>query len=227
MAKFFRTIFGILLIPAALGVGQAFYSEIREISLFSGTLHILERGVLAYLLLHVFLVKPIYLYVLGHESVHVLAAWLCGGHVVSFNVTPSGGNVETSKTNFFIELAPYFVPIYTLLSGVAYVVLRSLGREGPAVSAVFLFLIGFTLAFHFVMTTEVLKLKQPDIMKSGIIFSSIIIFTLNLLVVILVFSPVFDLSLGGFFEGAYTNTAELYRKIYSKAVMIANGELFW
>lgn len=216
--KIFRTLLGLCLLPIALGIGKAFFLEISNISLFSGALHILERGVLVYLLVHVFLVKPIYLYVLGHECVHVVAAWLCGGHVVSFNVSPSGGEVVTSKTNFFIELSPYFVPIYTLLTGITFVIFRMMDIQGPKISAIFLFLIGFTLAFHFVMTVEVLKLKQPDIMRSGIVFSGVVIFTLNLVVIMLVFCPIFDLSLGNFFRETYARTSNIYINVWSQIV---------
>ena len=64
--------------------------------------------------MHILVFKLTYLYTLGHEAIHVIATWLCGGHVTSFSVSKWGGNVSTSKTNFFIELSPYFVPIYTV-----------------------------------------------------------------------------------------------------------------
>ena len=103
-SKIFKTLIGLCLLPAAIGTWQAFYSSISSLSLLSGALKILEMGILLYLLFHVIVIRPVYLYVLGHEFVHVIATWLCGGKVVSFNVTPAGGSVVTSKTNFFIEL---------------------------------------------------------------------------------------------------------------------------
>ena len=102
--KLFRTFLGIVLIPIAIGTGKAFYTAISDISIFSNVLFLLERGMLFYLLFHVFVIRPVYLYVLGHEFVHVLATWICGGKVVSFNVSPSGGNVVTSKTNFWEKM---------------------------------------------------------------------------------------------------------------------------
>ncbi len=228
IAKFFKTLIGLLLIPVAIGTGKAFYSLISNISLFSGTLHILERGVLAYLLFHVLIFRPAYLYVLGHEAVHVLATWLCGGKVVSFNISPSDGNVVTSKSNFFIELSPYFVPLYTILLGPAFLVLRAMGMNGPKVSAVFVFLVGLTLAFHFVMTTEVLKLHQPDIIKSGLVFSLVLIFVFNLVIIMAVFSPIFDnLSFLEFLQQSASNTGELYRDLYSKTLGFVNTLELW
>jgi hypothetical protein len=217
--KFLRTLIGILLIPVAIGTGEAFYALISNINLVSGVLRLLERGVLLYLLFHVIVIRPVYIYVLGHEFVHVLAAWLCGGKVVSFNVSPSGGNVATSKTNFFIELSPYFVPIYTILLGPIFLLLKATGKEPPHMTAIFVFLVGVTLAFHFVMTSEVLRMQQPDIMKSGLIFSLVLIFVGNLIVVMAVFCPIFDnLSFVGFIKDSASNSAGIYCSLYDRGL---------
>ncbi len=192
LSKTLKTIIGLLLFPLAIGTAKAFYGQISGIGMFSGILHMLERGVLVYLLFHVIVMRPVYIYVLGHELVHVFATWMCGGHVVSFKVTPSGGNVVTSKTNFFIELSPYFVPIHTIFLGIIFIVLRAIGKGVPYMSDMFVFLIGFTMALHFIMTAEVLKVEQSDILKSGFVFSIILIFLANLLITMAVFSPMFD-----------------------------------
>ena len=228
MSKFLRTLFGILLIPAAIGTGQAFYQNISNISIFSDSLHIIERGILSYLLMHTFIFKPIYIYVLGHELVHVLATWVCGGSVVAFHVTPSGGNVVTSKTNFFIELSPYFVPLYTILLGLCFWLFQLSGNGSVKASGVFLFLVGFTLAFHFVMTSEALRLQQDDVMKSGIIFSFVIIFISNLIIVSGVFAPVFSsISFTEFFKDSVSGSGELYTTIYEGILQFIERNKFW
>ncbi|MEA3490221.1 MAG: hypothetical protein U9R44_07820 [Candidatus Omnitrophota bacterium] len=226
-AKLLKTLIGIFAIPVAIGTGRAFYLLISGISVFSGTLHVLERGLLAYLLFHVLIMRPAYIYVLGHETMHVIATWLCGGKVISFNVTPSGGNVVTSKTNFFIELSPYFVPIYTVLLGPVYFALRAMDKQFPHMSLVFIFLIGVTLAFHFVMTSEVIRLRQPDIVKSGLLFSLVLIFVGNLVIVMAVFCPLFDLSFTGFIKKAALNSAEIYRLVYGNVLEFVNTNKIW
>ena len=227
ISRFFKTIVGILAIPLALGVAKAFYTMISGISLVSSTLNVLERGVLAYLLLHVLVLRPVYVYVLGHETVHVLATWLCGGKVVSFNVTPSGGNVVTSKTNFFIELSPYFVPLYTILLGVVYFILSVANKEFTHMTLYFIFLVGVTLTFHFVMTSEVLRLQQPDIMKSGIVFSLVLILVGNLVITMAVFSPLFDLSFVGFIKSSGQNSWDIYREIYANVAEFVRVNKIW
>ncbi|MFH1553166.1 MAG: hypothetical protein ABID83_05995 [Candidatus Omnitrophota bacterium] len=207
---------------------MAFYAQISGVGSYSSVLNVLEKGVLAYLLFHVLVIRPAYLYVLGHECVHVIATWLCGGKIVSFSVTPSGGSVVTSKTNFFIELSPYFVPIYTILLGPAFLFLRAAGKGSPFLSVVFVFFVGVTLAFHFVMTSEVIRLRQPDIVRSGLIFSLILIFICNLVIIMAVFCPLFDdLSFVSFIKSAWINSAEIYRVAYAETIAFINTHKTW
>ncbi|MFH1837301.1 MAG: hypothetical protein ABH862_04245 [Candidatus Omnitrophota bacterium] len=216
--KFFRTIIGLLFVPVAIGTAKAFGAAISQISFLNGVFHILERGTLVYLLFHVLVARPIYLYVLGHETVHVLATWICGGKIVSFNVTPSGGNVSTSKTNFFIELSPYFVPLYTIIIGIIFAFLRMIDKVPVFLPEMLLFMIGLSLAFHLVMTAEALKIRQPDIVKSGMVFSFVLIFVCNLVVVIAVFAPIFsDISFTNFIRQAYDGSIDVYRDLYARS----------
>ncbi|MCK4851531.1 MAG: hypothetical protein KAS86_00300 [Candidatus Omnitrophica bacterium] len=213
--NFFKTTTGLLLVPVAIATARAFYLQISSLSGFSNALLILERGVFSYLLFHVLVMRPVYLYVFGHEIVHVLATWMCGGRVESFNAGRSGGNVATSKTNFFIELSPYFVPFYTLLLGPVFMLIRAMIKFAPDLSSVFLFLVGFTLAFHFVMTTEVLKMKQPDIVRSGIVLSFVVIFVFNLIITLAVFCPFFStLSFLTFIKSIAAYSAQVYVLIF-------------
>lgn len=217
LVRIIRTIFGILLLPLAFAAGKAFFASISSISIYSDSLRLLERGALAYLVFHIFVWRPAYIYVWGHEFVHVIATWICGGKIQDFKVGPEGGGVITSKTNFFIELSPYFVPIYTLLLGPLYLGLKLFSVDIPNLSEIFLFAIGVTLAFHFVMTSEVLRIQQPDILKSGYTFSFVLIFTGNIILTMLVFAPAFGVSLPGFFVDLYTTGADCYRIAYEKA----------
>jgi len=222
-SRFLKTILGILLLPVAVGAAKSFYGAIADIGFDSNLFHLFERGVLVYLVFHIFIAKPVYLYVLGHELTHVAATWISGGSVVSFNVTPRGGSVVTSKTNFFIELSPYFVPIYTLLLGPIFWALKTMGKEPPFMSAVFVFLIGVTLAFHFVMTSEALRLRQSDVGKSGIIFSLVLIFIGNLIVVMAVFCPFFsNLSFIAFIKSTAADSFNIYNGIYTKILEFVN-----
>src|SRR5437867_2587923 len=72
-------------------------------------------GYALWLVVFVFLPKPMRTYILGHELTHALWALVMGARVSGLSVKKTGGQVKTSKTNWFITLAPYFFPFYAVL----------------------------------------------------------------------------------------------------------------
>jgi len=183
-----KFIIAVLAIPIAAGISMAFYNNVILIKELAGMLKFLLWGAAGYVFLHIIFYRPTYLYVLGHEAVHAGISWLFGGKIKSFKVSEEGGSVGTTKTNAVIELGPYFVPIYAIIISVIYfVIAASYNING----SVFIFLIGFTLAFHMVSTIEVMKIRQPDIMKSGYFFSIVMVFVLNIIVISFIFALLF------------------------------------
>ncbi|MCX5679220.1 MAG: hypothetical protein NTZ95_00865 [Candidatus Omnitrophica bacterium] len=203
-----KFVIGILAIPVAIGTTQAFYNNILLISELASSLNLFIWGIVAYVVLHLLFYKPTFLYVLGHEAVHAGTSWIMGGKVKEFKVSKEGGAVTTDKTNVLVELSPYFVPIYAIVIAVIYfVVAASYNING----ATFVFLIGFTLAFHIISTIEVMKIRQPDIVKSGYIFSIIFVYVLNIAVISFIFSllfPAFKVKV--FFTDAWISSGRMY-----------------
>ena len=206
-----KFLIGILSIPIAVGVTAAFYKNFVLITTLSGSLPLFFWGIVAYTILHLLFYKPTYMYVLGHEAVHAGIAWIFGGKIRSFKVSEKGGSVGTDKSNIIIELSPYFVPIYAIIIAVIYFVVASSYRiNGSA----FIFLIGFTLAFHMILTIEVMKIRQPDIVKSGYFFSIILVYVFNVIVISLMFSMIFpDFSAKRFFIDSWVLSKGAYLAI--------------
>lgn len=125
---------------------------------------------------------PVRTYVLGHELTHALWGLAFGGRASGLKVGSRGGSVRITKSNVLIILAPYFFPFYTFL-----VLLAAFGtwvfvRPLPLVP-LWTFLLGFTWAFHVLFTLETLAQKQPDVQEYGRLFSWVLIFAVNLLIV--------------------------------------------
>lgn len=178
---------GILLLPFAVSVSMAASYQIKSAAGFSREGIYFLYGVGAYFLFHIFIWKPSWVYVLGHELAHVLAVWICGGRVKSFRIHRRGGEVYTTKDNVFISLAPYYFPTYTIVVSVIYFAgVLFMNFSFPRL--VLFALLGITLAFHLVMTSEFIRIKQPDILKTGYIFSLITIYIVNILILGSVFS---------------------------------------
>lgn len=183
-----KFVIGVLIIPVAAGATAAFYQNLLLIKELAGCMRFFLIGIASYTVLHILFYKPTYLYVLGHEAVHAGIAWLFGGKIKSFKVSEEGGSVATDKTNIVIELSPYFIPIYAIIITVVYFVIAS---SYTINGSIFVFLIGFALAFHLISTIEVMKMRQPDIMKSGQFFSVVLIYCINVVVISLIFGLIF------------------------------------
>ena len=212
LTLFIKLIIGILALPLTYGVTAAFYGNFILIKELAASLSYFIWGIAGYVILHLLFYKPTYLYVLGHESVHAGLAWVFGGKIKSFKVSEEGGSVGTDKSNFVIELGPYFIPIYAIIITVIYfVVASSYNISG----GLFVFLIGFTLAMHMISTIEVMKIRQPDIVKSGYLFSIALVYILNIVVISFIFSLMFQtFSMHKFFIDLWDQSKYIYIAVY-------------
>ncbi len=143
-------------------------------------------GAVSWLGVYMLLPKPMWIYVFGHEFTHAIWTWLCGGRVKGMKVSANGGYVYVTKDNFLITLAPYFFPLYALaVAGGFALGNRFWGWSGVVPEAVFHMLLGAAYAFHVTLTAHIMQTRQPDITSQGWLFSMVIIFLGNALVLLL------------------------------------------
>ena len=208
---------GLVILPVCAASTLAFYDQIGNISSpatrYSWYFFL---GIGSYLFIHIFFPKLNWLYVLGHESMHAMAAWLTGGKVKGIKVSGKGGHVKADKSNFFILLAPYLIPAYSLLVLVIFFVCSLFIDVGPWQST-FFFLIGLTFCFHLIMTLEILKTEQTDLLESGYLFSMELIYLVNLTILMVFLQAVApQLSLLEYLKVSASKTAELFLLGYEK-----------
>jgi len=212
-----KILLGIISLPVCIGVSISLYEQLNQIDAISYyNQRYLIIGAVTYLVIHAAFFKPSYLYILSHELMHVLATWLSGGRVISFKVSPQGGSVGTSKSNLFIALAPYFFPFYTIVAAILFYMASSFLKIDVPKEAL-LFLIGFTLTFHIILTIDFLKIRQTDLLHAGYLFSICLIYVVNLIIIGFIFSLLFDK--GGFFEfirSSYTASKNIYTGIFDQ-----------
>ena len=203
MANFLRLLTGLALLPACWGVSRAFLDSVLAAAGGSGlsveALSLLG-GIAAFALAWMALSHPVKAYVLGHELTHALWGLLFFARPSDLTVGASGGSVKLSKTNLLITLAPYFFPFYTFVVIVCALVTAAFLRPLPCLP-LWLFLIGFTWAFHVLFTLETLGQRQPDVKAYGRIFSWAFIFLVNVAIVLVwlaAMTPLTFEALGGF-----------------------------
>jgi len=127
--------------------------------------------------------KPMWLYVLGHELTHALWTWLFGGRVKKFKASATGGHVVVDKSNFAIALAPYFFPLYAILVVMLFLAGHWLWNWRHYI-VWFHLLLGAAYAFHVTLNWHILKQNQSDITDQGYLFSAVVIFLGNIVVLL-------------------------------------------
>jgi hypothetical protein len=181
---------GILLLPACAALTMTAWQLTRQLSLgpqalTDSALQAFVGGYVLWLAVFVFLPKPMRTYVLGHELTHALWALMMGARVSGLKVRKTGGQVRTTKTNWLIALAPYFFPFYAMLFMVLFFLAHAIWNFEPYMGLLF-FLVGLGWSFHVTFTLMMLlTAEQPDIHLQGVLFSIVVIYCMNLLVMAL------------------------------------------
>jgi hypothetical protein len=183
--KWVKFIFAIFLLPTCGVLTQTFFTAFARATvtqrLWAGEeFWFFSLGAVLWLIAFFGLPRPILIYVFGHEFTHALWVWLMGGRVSRFRVGPDGGHVVTTKANFWIALAPYFFPIYSILTIAIYGGLSLFLNMQPYGRLLYA-LIGATWAFHFTFTCWMIPKNQTDLTDQGTFFSLVVIYLMNLL----------------------------------------------
>ena len=183
--KWVKFVFAIFLLPICGVLTQTFFTSFARATvtqrLWTGEeFWFFSLGALLWLIAFFGLPRPILIYVFGHELTHALWVWLMGGRVSRFRVSTDGGHVVTTKANFWIALAPYFFPIYSIVAIGIYGALSIFLNMQPYGRLLYA-IIGATWAFHFTFTCWMIPKNQTDLTDQGTFFSLVMIYLMNLL----------------------------------------------
>jgi len=182
--RWLKFIFAIFLLPVCAILTQTFFTVFARATiaqrLWAGQeFWFFSLGAVLWLIAFIGLPRPILLYVFGHELTHALWVWLMGGRVSRFRVGRDGGHVVTNRTNFWIALAPYFFPLYSILAIAIYGLLSIFYNVQPYGRLLYA-VIGATWAFHLTFTCWMIPKNQTDLRDHGTFFSLVVIYLLNL-----------------------------------------------
>jgi hypothetical protein len=183
--RWVKLVFAVFLLPICGVLTQTFFTVFARATvtqrLWTGEeFWFFSLGAILWLIAFFGLPRPILIYVFGHELTHALWVWLMGGRVSQFRVASDGGHVVTTKANFWIALAPYFFPIYSILAIAIYGVLSLFLNMQPYGRLLYA-VIGVTWAFHFTFTCWMIPKNQTDLSDQGTFFSLVVIYLMNLL----------------------------------------------
>jgi len=221
MKKLFKFFIGLAMLPLCWSVSRTLFIHLQSIPAEkSGWVSwAIPVGFAIAVLGFFILPKPFRTYVLAHEMTHAVWGLLMGAKVGKMKIGKNGGHVMLSKSNFIISLAPYFFPFYT---GLVIAVWFTVGCfcDMSAYEPWWLAAVGLTWGFHVTFTVYMLSQRQPDVLENGRLFSYVIIYLANLVLVglwmILVGSPTFAAALTNF----QSETVAAYKQVWIMTVKI-------
>jgi hypothetical protein len=192
--RWLKLLLAILLLPACVALTLTGWRVAGELAgrLDSPVALAFWTGYGLWFAVFLLLPRPTRTYVLGHELTHALWALLMGARVSGLRVGKGGGQVKTSKTNWLIVLAPYFFPFYAMLFIAGFFLVRLCWPLDRYLWVLF-FLVGLGWSFHVTFTlTTLLEVDQPDVRSQGWLFSMVVIYSMNLLVMALTAAALSD-----------------------------------
>jgi hypothetical protein len=217
--RWVKFVFAIFLLPICAILSQTFFTAFARATVtqrfWAGEeFWFFSLGAVLWLIAFFGLPRPILIYVFGHELTHAVWVWLLGGRVSRFRVGRDGGHVVTNKANFWIALAPYFFPLYSILAIAIYGALSLFVNMQPYGRWLYA-VIGVTWAFHFTFTCWMIPKNQTDLSDQGTFFSLVVIYLMNVLllsVMLILASP--QITFAGFGADLLTNLAGFARWIF-------------
>lgn len=183
MPKWAKAILALLLLPACSGTARLLPQVAGAAGDALDVWVPMASGAGCWIVVFLFLPRQTWLYVVGHELTHVVWSWLFGGKVKRFSINKQGGFVVVTRSNFLVALAPYFFPLYAAIIVLVFGTVNCF-LPSPSAVPVFHLLLGAAYAFHVTWTWEILRTEQSDILGQGILFSALVIWLGNLLVLI-------------------------------------------
>jgi hypothetical protein len=183
--RWVKFVVAIFLLPLCAVLSQTFFTVFARATvtqrLWAGEeFWFFSLGAVLWLIAFFGLPRPMLVYVFGHELTHAFWVLLMGGRVSRFRVSREGGHIVTNRNNFWIALAPYFFPLYSIIVIGTYGAL-SLFFNAQPYGRLLYGLIGATWAFHFTFTCWMIPKKQTDLTDQGTFFSLVVIYLMNLL----------------------------------------------
>jgi len=115
-----------------------------------------------------------------HEFTHMVAALLTFHRPKSMKIEPDRGGSfgYYGEGNWFITLAPYFVPVFPILMIIFSMIWGWMGKTLPDL---FTPVLGMLFGYHLVSNATQIHGEQTDFSKAGWIFSTLFLPSANLL----------------------------------------------
>ena len=190
-----KFILAIILLPLVYSSVVSFINEFTQID--KGLQQIFYNGIITFLAIYLFIWEPAIIYNKGHKLLEIMFSFF----------------------KPMVNVAPFLLPIYTILFFVIYGLL-ALGIKADWLIEYTLFFIGFSSILHLTFAAKAIRSKKGDFFKANYIFGLSFISILNLTLLALGFSLIFK-------EFSFVNFCNISYTIFRNIFLAAFKQLFF
>jgi len=149
-------------------------------------------GIITFVLIYFFVFEPAIIYSKGHRLLEIVFSFF----------SP------------LVKLAPYVLPIYTIIIFILYSLL-SLFFKSRELFYTFIFLFSFSLALHLVFSAKTVRSKKGDFLKANYIFGFSFVYIINILLLSLCLNLIFkEFSFVDFFNSSYLAAKNIFFAVF-------------
>jgi len=187
-----KFILGICLLPFVYSISLAF---LNQFSLVEKSLQgYFWSGVSALLIVYLFIGEPELIYTKGQKLLEMIFVFF----------------------KPLVRLAPYVLPIYTILLFIAYGLLSAVIKS-PWLVRYSIFLIGFTFALHLVFSAKTIRSKKSDFLKANYIFGFSLIYIIGLVILAFCINLIFkEFSFVSFCNSAFQVAGNIFYAVFKQ-----------
>ena len=160
-----KFILGVCSLPIVYASSQGFLSELSQVT--KPLQDAFWGGVITMLLVYLFVWEPVVVYTKGQKILEFIFRFL----------------------KPLVRVAPYLLPIYTLL---IFAVLVPLAYFFKDLTWYAVFLIGLTITLHLIFSAKTMRVKKGDFLKGNYLFGFSLVYIINLMLLSFGLSIMFD-----------------------------------
>ena len=157
----------IFILPWVYSFTASLINELRIVE--KHLLGLFIYGIISFLILYLFIYEPTKIYQKGQKITQGTFRF----------ISP------------LVKIAPFVLPIYSIIIFVIYYLI-SLFMKANSPVRLFMFLMGFTIIFHLVFSAKFLYSRKDDFLKINYFFSFSLIYIINIAILALGFSILFN-----------------------------------
>lgn len=187
-----KFLLGLCLLPCVYAVSVVF---VRQISVVDPVIQrYFWAGVITFVVFHIFIGELAIIYDSGHKLLEVIFSFFAP----------------------LVKVAPYLLPVYTIILCVVYAIL-SLFIKSAWLLQYTLFLLGFTTMLHLAFSAKTVRSQEDDFLKGNYIFGFSFIYIVNVGFIALILSfMVTSFNFGDFVGGSIALYKDIFCAIFKQ-----------